>query len=149
MAQTDKMAALLADVTVVLMKIGKKELWQLLKFWLCTQIAVVADAASFTVMYALAPTYYMICKALSYCVGAVVSFFTNRRFTFKTKEGTAKSGLIFKFVSVNLVSMGVSLGAMGVMSKNFGIPVWLSYILSGLFSFVTNFLGNRLWVFHE
>ena len=128
------------------MKIGKKELWQLLKFWLCTQIAVIADAASFALMYALAPAYYMLCKAVSYCIGAVVSFFTNRRFTFQLSEG-GKRGLIWKFIVVNLVSMGVSLGAMGVMSKNFGIPVWLSYILSGLFSFVTNFLGNRLWVF--
>ena len=130
------------------MRIRKKELWQLLKFWLCTQIAVVADAASFTLMYALAPAYYMLCKALSYCIGAVVSFFTNCRFTFQLGEGGGR-GLIWKFIVVNLVSMGVSLGAMGVMSKNSGIPVWLSYILSGLFSFVTNFLGNRLWVFQE
>ena len=130
------------------MKIGKKELWQLLKFWLCTQIAVVADVLAFTLLYALIPAYYMLCKAFSYCVGAVVSFFANRRFTFQLTEAK-KRKLIWKFVVVNLVSMGVSLGDMGVMSKNFGFPVALSYILSGLFSFATNFLGNRLWVFHE
>ena len=44
------MAALLADVVVEGMKIGKKELWQLLKFWLCTQIAVVADVLAFTLL---------------------------------------------------------------------------------------------------
>ena len=147
LAESDSVAAYLADVAEKRMKVGKKELWQLLKFWLCTQIAVVADAGSFAIMYALAPAYYMLCKALSYCIGAVVSYFTNRRFTFQTTQ--SQRGIIWKFTVVNLVSMGVSLGAMGIMSSNFGIPVWLSYILSGFFSFITNFLGNRLWVFHE
>ena len=82
------------------MKIGKKELWQLLKFWLCTQIAVVADVLAFTLLYALIPAYYMLCKAFSYCVGAVVSFFANRRFTFQLTEAK-KRKLIWKFVVVN------------------------------------------------
>ena len=99
------------------MKVGKKELWQLLKFWLCTQIAVVADAGSFAVMYALAPAYYMLCKALSYCIGAVVSYFTNRRFTFQTTQ--SQRGIIWKFTVVNLVSMGGIAGGDGNHEQKF------------------------------
>lgn len=126
----------------------KKELWRLIKFSLCNQTAWLADLGIFTLTYQVLGWYYIGAKALSYTIGAFVSYTMNRRITFRSGRRYV-SGTLAKFIAVNCVSIALSLGSMYVINDCLGWPVWAGYFLSILFSFSCNFLGNRFWVFRE
>ena len=97
------------------------------------------------------------------------SYFLNRYFTFEQK-GSAKIDEMWKFIIVNLVSMGVTILLLNVfydllhvenianaLLTSLSIPfviegdlaVMFCKLLAIPFSLAVNFLGNRLWVFGE
>lgn len=54
-----------------------------------------------------------------------------------------------KFVIVNSVSLGVNLLAMYVLVGRLHYDSMISQIIATGFSIISNYAGNRLWVFHE
>lgn len=128
------------------MRITKRDFWQFIRFMLCNQTAWLADLGVFTLLYEAMGAHYIAAKALSYSVGALVSYTLNRKITFKTAQRFV-SRTLAKFIAVNCISIALSLGSMAVFNDVCGLPVWVGYFLSIVFSFTTNFLGNRFWVF--
>lgn len=144
---SSQMAAHLASVMPMKkQRINKKEVWQFIKFTVCNQTAWLADVGIFALAYEVFGLYYIYSKALSYTVGALVSYMLNRYFTFRAQTRFLSKTLI-KFIAVNCLSITLSLSSMYVFNDVCGLPVWAGYFLSILFSFSTNFLGNRFWVF--
>lgn len=129
-------------------RINKAEIWRFIKFMACNQTAWLADLGVFTLAYEVAEVHYILAKALSYTIGALVSYFLNRKVTFKTKRKFV-SGTLAKFIAVNCVSISLSLGSMYLFNDMLHLPVWVGYFLSILFSFSSNYLGNRFWVFRR
>ncbi len=119
-----------------------------MKFSLCNQAAWLADLGVFTLAYQVLGVHYIFAKAMSYTTGAIVSYTMNRAFTFRTKKRFV-SGTLGKFIVVNCLSISLSLGSMYIFNDVLGLPVWAGYFLSIIFSFTTNFLGNRFWVFND
>lgn len=102
----------------------------------------------FALLFQVGGVNYILAKAVSYTVGAFVSYLLNRKITFGTNKSVV-SGKLPRFVAVNALAVGLSLGSMYIMNDVFSLPVWIAYFVSILFSFSTNFLGNRFWVFRE
>ena len=130
------------------MKIKKKEIIRLLKFMLCNQTAWLFDVGVFTLLYEVAGLYYILSKAISYTVGAIVSYLLNRKWTFNTNKSIISIKLP-KFLAVNAVSITLSLTSMYLIGDVLGWHIWIAYFGSILFSFSSNFLGNRFWVFRK
>ncbi|HHP50971.1 MAG TPA: GtrA family protein [Moorella mulderi] len=121
----------------------KKEAFRFVKFNL---VGVANTAVDFSVFCLLTfwGVYYMVAQVISYTCGIINSFVLNRYWTFEMK-GTPKGGEAIKFLSVNLVSMGVSLAAL------YGLRVFLGVLLAKgaatALAALVNFTGNRFWVF--
>ncbi len=113
----------------------------------CNQAAWLSDLLMFTLLYQLNGVNYILAKAVSYIVGAAVSYLLNRRFTFG-RRGYKRVELP-KFVVVNMLAEALSLSSMYVFRNYLGLPVWGVYFLSIIFSFSTNYLGNKFWVFRN
>ena len=127
-------------------RITRADAIQFIKFMLCNQTAWLGDLAVFTLLYEVLSASYLLAKAVSYTVGAFISYALNRRFTFH-KGAAFWSSTLFRFILVNAVSIGLSLGAMYLATDVLGMPVWVAYFLSIVFSFSNNYLGNRFGVF--
>lgn len=126
----------------------KKEILQFIKFALCNQAAWLGDLGVFTLAYELGGAHYILAKACSYTTGACISYLMNRKITFQTKDRFLSKNLV-KFILVNCLSISLSLGSMFLFNHVLGLPVWAGYFLSILFSFSTNYIGNKFWVFRE
>lgn len=125
----------------------KKNVIQLLKFFLCTQAAWLLDLGVYTLMFEVLKLNYILSKAISYSLGAALSYTLNRSVTF-LRRGSVKSTLP-KFITVNICALLTSLSSMYVMGDILGLDEWICYFLSVIFSFSVNYFGNKLWVFKE
>lgn len=88
--------------------------------------------------------------------GAVVSFILNRNFTFKSKASLGKGGL--RFVAVILICYFFSYSFSDQITKwalhDFDLPIYLSLkdvsvILGSIFYTVSNFFGQKYFVFTD
>ena len=120
---------------------------QLIKFFGCTQAAWWLDLCIYTVLFQFIGLDAILSKAISYTCGAILSFTLNRRFTFKGNNSVAAT--LPRFIVINLLALGASLGSMHIFGNVLGVNMWICYFLSIVFSFSVNYLGNRFWVFKE
>ena len=58
-------------------------------------VGAINTGVSFVIMFALESLGYWISTAIAYFVGAVISFFLNKKYTFKSDENVLKA--VFKF----------------------------------------------------
>lgn len=84
-------------------------------------------------------------QVISYACGMLNSYLFNSRWTFKDKVFTASKGL--RFVLVNLVALGVSIGILTLCKQMWGLEGAYAKVIATPFSLAVNFLGNRLFVF--
>lgn len=123
----------------------KDEFLKFVKFNAVGVLNTGIDFAIFTVLTAFG-LGDLIAQVISYCIAMVNSYFFNSRWTFRDKQDSVmKSG---RFVVVNLVALGVSLGAIAICNS-FGIEGLLAKVIALPFSLAVNFLGNRLFVFNQ
>lgn len=110
---------------------------------------------SAVIMFALEGLGYWPSTAIAYVAGAVMSFFLNRRFTFRSEAEMGKSAVRFAlnvavcYVLAYAIAQplgGMVLGAMGVEG------VWLERLTKiggmGLYT-VLNYFGQRFFAFKE
>lgn len=145
----------------------KKNLIQVIKFGAIGIMNTAIDYLLFALFLSLCGFDKSISQVLATAIAMTNSYILNRYFTFG-KKGAVKVNEMWKFIIVNLVSMGVTimllylfydilhverlanhiLGALSVPFEIEGnIAVLFSKLLATPFSLAVNFLGNRLWVF--
>lgn len=126
------------------MKTGK----QFVKFGL---VGVLNTAVQFVVFYFLFRQFHMpmmVASGLGYVAGIVNSYLINRVWTFEVKE-KKQAGEFMRFVAVNIVSMGVNLGALKLLVVYGGLLPELAQVLAIGASLVVNFIGNKWWTFRS
>lgn len=125
----------------------QEEIKQFVKFSLCSMSAWLTDFALFTVLYQVLKLNYIVSKGIAYTLGATVSFLLNRKFTFG--KTLAVKDILGRFVVTNVCAQIMSLLSMAFFRDVAGFTVWQVYFLSFAFSFSTNYVGNRFWVFND
>jgi putative flippase GtrA len=126
------------------MKTGK----QFVKFGI---VGVVNTAVQFVVFYLLFRQLHlpmMVSSGLGYMAGVINSYLINRVWTFEVKE-KKKAGEFMRFVAVNIVSMGVNLGALKLLVVYGGLLPELAQAFAIAASLVVNFAGNKWWTFRD
>lgn len=146
---------------------SKKNFVQVIKFCCFGVLNTAIDYGLFALFFSLFNINKNISQVLATAIAMTNSYILNRYFTFGQK-GNVKIDEMWKFIIVNLVSMGVTILLLNVfydllhaeslanaLLAKLSIPfvidgdlaVMFCKLLATPFSLAVNFLGNRLWVF--
>ena len=93
--------------------------------------------------------HYLLSETFAFLIAVGNNYFLNKIWTFK--EGI-KHKLILnggKFLVVSLLALVVNLFFLHVFTEILGIYYMFSQVLAMTFSFIINFLGNKLWTFKK
>ena len=127
-------------------------LWELIKkgFKFCVTggLNTVIDLVVTTALNSLLHVNINAAKPIGYLCGMANSFVMNKKWTFKTGNGTIKKELI-KFVIVNACMLGLSLLLINVFKTCLNFGDTLSNLLSTGIVMVINFLISNFWVFKK
>ncbi|NLJ49066.1 MAG: GtrA family protein [Candidatus Atribacteria bacterium] len=126
-----------------------KNLFQFVKFGLVGILNTAVDFGIFTFLnYLLGEQYYRISQIISYSCAVLNSYYFNKSWTFQAGR---RFNLIemFKFLTINLISLGVSLFFLTLFHEKYQIGILLSKVGATFFSVLINFIGNKFWVFKE
>ncbi|MBE7039454.1 MAG: GtrA family protein [Ruminococcaceae bacterium] len=145
----------------------KKNLIQVIKFGAIGIMNTALDYLLFALFFSICNIDKNIAQVFATAIAMTNSYILNRYFTFG-KKGAVRVSEMWKFIIVNLVSMGVTIillnlfydvlhaerlanSLFNVISVQFKLTddmaVLFCKLLATPFSLAVNFLGNRLWVF--
>lgn len=150
-------------------KLGKKNIIEVLKFGIIGVLNTLLDFVLFFLFFNLIGINKNLAQVMSTTIAMIHSYLWNRYWTFQQTGGVRLSEM-WKFVIVNLISMGVNIlclnlfydlwhleriaqwllsavGADIVLSDKMG--VFFCKILATPFVLAVNFVGNKIWVFRK
>ncbi len=124
-------------------------------FLLFLLVGGINTLISAVLMFLLEKTGYWVSTVVAYAVGAAVSFFLNKRITFKSEENTAKAaGKFIINVAICYIvaySLAQPLAAL-VLSATALSPLWIERIAKlfgmGLYTLI-NYFGQRFFAFRK
>lgn len=87
-------------------------------------------------------------KALSFVVTASLSYYFNRRWTFRSKE-PAIFVQYARFVAVAVVGLLINTGSFSIYLRLFSLPEYLSFLAAAATAVIWNFLVNKFWTFKK
>lgn len=119
---------------------------QFIKFGLVGVLNTLVHYLVFLLLFRLVGVPMMAASAIGYMTGVLNSFFVNRKWTFKVSGDSSGSELV-KFFTVNVVSLGVNLAALYVVSTWLGVLPEIAQVMAIFCTLVVNFSGNKWWTF--
>ncbi len=147
----------------------KKDFLQVVKFGLIGILNTALDYGLFFVFFSLLKLDKNLAQVFSTAIAMTNSYLFNRYWTFEQK-GKVQANEMWKFIVINLVSMGVTLLCLNLFYDILHLERLANALLSCTalafrlegnsavmfcklaampFSLAVNFLGNRLWVFRN
>lgn len=126
-----------------------KNLFQFVKFGLVGILNTAVDFGIFTFLnYLLGEQFYRISQIISYSCAVLNSYYFNKSWTF---QAGYRFNLIemLKFLTVNLISLGISLFFLTLFHEKYQIEILWSKVGATFFSVLINFIGNKYWVFKK
>jgi len=110
----------------------------------------IVDFAVFTILRELLGVNYLWCQAWGYIFGTLNSFILNKRWTFESKTSRFQTSMqLVQFICVNLISMGVSLIGLRLLSGHWNMNVYIAKALITVLAQAVNYSGYRFWVFSD
>lgn len=123
---------------------------QVIFYFICGAISTSFDFIIYFTLYKLG-AQLDIAKGFSFIIATFISYFLNKRLTFKTQR---KSFMEFtNFVAVHVFTMLIDVGANRLFIFLLGyfilghIKIILAFILATSCSIIINFTGQKFWVF--
>lgn len=126
----------------------KNEYIRIIKFGFVGIFNTAVDWVVFFLLNTLAGINVIISQPIAYACGVISSYLGNKFFTFKSKEKVTFAETA-KFVTVNLISLGVSTLIITLLAKNAGWNEYLAKIPSTIAAMAVNFIGSRFFVFNK
>lgn len=123
-----------------------RNITQFIKFNCVGVLNTVVDFVVYSLMCMLG-LHYMLAQVIGYAFGVANSYLLNSLWTFaRERKHTAEE--FGKFLCVNLVSLGVSLGVLWVCRNPLGIQSDIGCkLIATPLALIVNFTGNKLFVF--
>jgi putative flippase GtrA len=123
-----------------------KKARQVLSFSLVGVMNTLVDMAVFALLHGAFSMDPALSQGISYSCGVLNSYIMNRVFTFRVKK---KAGVLeaVRFVAVNLVSLGLSVGVLYLVENYTSINIYAAKAGITLLTMVVNYLGFKLFVF--
>lgn len=92
--------------------------------------------------------WYILAATLSFTTALITSFFLNKFWTFKNKDGNIPSQMT-KFTIINLIGLGINLTVLYILVDFFSIWYLPAKVVATVFVLLWNFLGMRNWAFKK
>jgi len=129
-----------------------KELYEkyksIIKFGIVGCINTGVDFITFTLLLSMFGIDKLVCQVGGYSMGIINSFVLNKLWTFNDKkEKTNTVAQFIKFVVTNMISLGISLVGLNVLSNKLYINVYVSKIIVTLFLQVFNYVVYKMFIF--
>ena len=106
------------------------------------------DFAVFTILREIFEINYLWCQAAGYTFGTLNSFILNKKWTFHSETSPFSTSLQFgKFVFVNIVSLGVSMIGLRILSAYWHLNLYVAKVAVTAIAQAVNYSGYRFWVF--
>lgn len=114
----------------------------------CSNTAV--DFGIFALLHAAFQLNYILCQVAAFAAGILNSFVLNKVWTFESKTAHLDTSVqLFKFVVVNLVSLGVSLLGLTYLKGTLAVNIYLAKVTITIVTQAINYSGYRWWVFSK
>ncbi|MEK7539279.1 MAG: glycosyltransferase family 2 protein [Patescibacteria group bacterium] len=128
----------------------KKEI--ILQFFKFALVGLVGTLLNVSILYALTEyfkIYYIISALLAFTIAMTTNFIFNKIWTFEENmyEETAKKYLNFFLVSLS--ALFIDIFFLYVFTEFLGIYYIISQMMAIGISLMINFIGNKIWTFHE
>ena len=108
------------------------------------------DFLVFIILRSVFNVHYLLCQVAGYTFGTLNSFILNKKWTFESKTSNIKTSIqLFQFITVNLVSMGVSVLGLKLLSGHWHLNVYAAKVAVTVVTQVINYSGYRFWVFSD
>lgn len=101
---------------------------------------------SFTLFYYFGINY-LLAHVMGYALGVLNSFYWNKKWVFK--DNRKKSATFYKFIAVNLVTLGIHTLLLYLLVSNAGLQPVLANLLATGASLLINFFLNSKWTFQQ
>lgn len=120
----------------------------ILKFAIVGCINTGMDFITFTFLLSVFGINKLLCQVGGYSMGVINSFVLNKLWTFNDKkEKTNTVAQFVKFVITNIISLGISLVGLNILSNKLCINVYVSKIIVTLFLQIFNYVVYKLFIF--
>lgn len=108
------------------------------------------DFAVFTILREIFDVHYLWCQAAGYTFGTLNSFILNKKWTFDSKTSRFQTSMQFgKFVFVNVVSLGVSLIGLRLLSRYWHLNIYIGKVAITAIAQLVNYSGYCFSVFSD
>lgn len=129
-------------------KPNKLFLLQLVKFHAVSVVNFIIDQSVFVLLNSVFFITPVPSKLVSYSCGLINSFLMNKKWTFK-KDYKYFSFKFLKFIIINVAALGTASLVIYILTSNLMVIPWIANIMSTVFSFTINFIGNKFFVFKD
>lgn len=121
-----------------------------IQFTRFTGVGVIGTAAQYAVLITFVrmgridPVW---ASSFGAVVGALVNYYLNYRYTFRSSIGHGEAML--KFFAVAGIGLTLNLLVMSILARHLGLHYLLSQLLATGLVLLWNFAGNRFWTFRD
>jgi putative flippase GtrA len=124
---------------------GKEKISTLFRF--CT-VGVGNTLVDFVMFFFLTSMGipYLFAQVCSYTAGMMNSYLWNRFWTFRVKQKATMQEL-FRFVVINLFSLGTTFFVLYMFQQKWEGPLFISKVIATVAGVIVNFIGSRFFVF--
>ena len=120
-------------------------------FKFCT-VGILGTGVNLLVLYFLTERleiYYLISATFSFIIALSFNFLLNKVWTFKENMTYRLRGKYFRFFTVSLLAFCVNIFFLYIFKEIFNIHYLISQAVAIAIAFMINFIGNKIWTFHE
>ena len=127
--------------------LARKGIAQLLKSVLVSLIAFAIDFATLVALTEAAGLHYLLSAALSFLVGATVSWALSVIWVFPVRRFSSKAVEYLLFIAVGVVGLGLNEALLWVFTEPLGIFYMASKVIAAALIFFWNFGARKLVLF--
>jgi len=127
--------------------LARKGIAQLLKSVLVSLVAFAIDFAILVALTEAAGLHYLLSAALSFLVGATVSWALSVIWVFPVRRFSSKAVEYLLFIAVGVVGLGLNEALLWVFTEPLGIFYMASKVIAAALIFFWNFGARKLILF--
>jgi len=127
--------------------LARKGIAQLLKSVLVSLVAFAIDFATLVALTEAAGLHYLLSAALSFLVGATVSWALSVIWVFPVRRFSSKAVEYLLFIAVGVVGLGLNEALLWVFTEPLGIFYMASKVIAAALIFFWNFGARKLVLF--
>jgi len=127
--------------------VAKQEMLRLLMYMTVGAVGTAGHYATLIALVSAAGVDPVAGSACGFVVGAVINYFANHRFTFRSRKRHATT--FGQFFLVALFGLGVNTGLMALLIGVGGIPYLAAQVAATGAVVLLTFVLNRAWTFRE